>query len=104
MPSAGLFKVPGRLGTSGATQPEPAGQAPRSIREAWVRITCCYSTGRTHTTMMRELDGGERRLIICCPFGELPIQSYLAVRHLLTEEEIVEVRKAFGWEIEPDRA
>jgi hypothetical protein len=31
---------------------------------AAVRITCCYSTSRTETTVLRGLDGDQRRLII----------------------------------------
>src|SRR6266511_3831858 len=70
-----------------------------------MRITTCYSTGQVETTVTRGLESGqgpdyERRLIISCPFGQLPIHTYAAVRHLLTDEEIREVRKAFGWEVD----
>ncbi len=70
-----------------------------------MRITTCYSTGQTETTVTRGLESGqgpdyERRLIISCPFGQSPIQTYVAVRDRLTEEEIAEVRKAFGWEVD----
>jgi hypothetical protein len=66
-----------------------------------MRVTTCYSTSRTVTTVMRGLDGDERRVIICCPWGQLPIETYIAVRHLLTQEEIRAVREAFGWNAEP---
>jgi hypothetical protein len=69
--------------------------------EGRMRITTCYSTGRTETTVIRGLDGDERRIILCCPWGELPIHTYVKIRHQLTQEEIRAVREAFGWEMEP---
>jgi len=63
-----------------------------------MRIQTCYSTDRTESGIMRTLDGDRRTLILLCTWGELPIHTYLAVRDQLTDEEITEVRKAFGWD------
>ncbi len=59
---------------------------------------------RAETTVTRGLDNDERRVVIACPWGQLPIHTYLAVRDQLTEEETRAVREAFGWEAEPSRA
>ena len=80
--------------SNGGRMPWQAGTA--------MTVTTCYSTGRVETSVMRGLgDNDERRLIISCPWGQLPIQTYMAIRHQLTDEEIAEVRKAFGWDGEP---
>ncbi len=70
-----------------------------------MRITTCYSTGQVETTVTRGLESGqgpdyERRLIISCPFGQSPVQTYVAVRDRLTDEENYAVREAFGWEVD----
>jgi hypothetical protein len=60
-----------------------------------VRITVCRSTERTATTVMRTLDGAERRLIVSVPWRQRPSETYYAVRDQLTSEEAAALAAAF---------
>jgi hypothetical protein len=61
-----------------------------------MRVTACYSTGRTQTGLLRGLDGDERRIVISCPWGQDPARTVAAIWDQLTPAEQVEVAEAFG--------
>jgi hypothetical protein len=67
-----------------------------------VRITTCYSTGRTETGVLRMLDGERRSLVIMCPWGQPPAQTVTKVWGQLTPAEQREVAAAFGLDRRPD--
>ena len=61
-----------------------------------MRVTACYSTGRTQTGLLRGLDGDQRRIVISCPWGQDPARTVAAIWNQLTPAEQVEVAAAFG--------
>jgi hypothetical protein len=61
-----------------------------------LRVTVCYSTGRTRTTVLRSLDDDQRRLIISVPWGQPATTTLAAIADQLTEAEQAEVAAAFG--------
>lgn len=61
-----------------------------------MRITVTYSTGRTETSVLRELDGQRRRLIISCPWGQPPARTVAAIWGQLSDDEQRELAEAFG--------
>jgi len=74
---------------------------PQVVRErhddgARVRVTACYSTGRTQTGLLRGLDGEQRRIVISCPWGQDPARTVAAIWDQLTPAEQTEVAAAFG--------
>lgn len=62
----------------------------------------CRSTDRTAATVLRELDGEERRLIVSVPWAQRPIETYQAVRPLLSREEAEALAAAF--DLDPPEA
>jgi hypothetical protein len=60
-----------------------------------MRVTICRSIDRVATTVMRELDGEQRRLIVSVPWRQQPTDTYMAVRDQLTHEEAAALAAAF---------
>jgi len=60
-----------------------------------MRITVCRSTERVTATVMRSMDGDQRRLIVSVPWRQRPIDTYQAVRDQLTHEEAQALAAAF---------
>jgi hypothetical protein len=60
-----------------------------------VRITVCRSVDRLTTTVMRTMDGDQRRLIVQTPWRQPPSETYQAVRDQLTAEEAQALAAAF---------
>jgi hypothetical protein len=60
-----------------------------------MRVTVCRSVDRTTTTVMRELDGERRRLIVQTPWTQRPTETYYAVLDQLTSEEAEALAAAF---------
>jgi DNA-binding cell septation regulator SpoVG len=61
-----------------------------------VRVTLTFSTGRVECHVMRVLDMQRKSVIIACPWRQSPAETYRQVRHLLSDEEAVEVAEALG--------
>lgn len=61
-----------------------------------MKITVCRSTGRVATTVLRGLDGDERRLIVSTPWEQPPAETLALLADQLTTEEAAEVAAAFG--------
>jgi hypothetical protein len=68
-----------------------------------MRVTVCHNTGRVQTTVMRALDSDERRLIVSIPWDQPPTVTLATIRGQITQEEEVELRRAFGLDT-PDGA
>ena len=69
-----------------------------------MRVTLCRSTYRTTTTVMRELDDDQQRIIISVPWRQSDRETFAAVADQLTEQEAAAVAEAFGLDRPPEPA